>query len=148
MKVLVALVLAGALSAPVAAEDGKADLKKLQGTWKATSLKYNGKDHSVEGDKAIYMVFKDDVATVRASEAVKKEYAKIRVKLDTSTMPKILDITVVGGSQKDTVMEGIYKFDRDKLVICARILGKDRPTRFESPEGESIVLLEMEREKE
>ncbi len=149
MKSLIGLLMAASLLlAADAVSDSKADQKKLQGTWKATSAKFNGKDSSVDGDNALAAVFKDNVATLRASEAVKKAYAKVQVKLDASTMPKCIDITVLGGTQKDTVFEGIYKFDGDKLVLCVKLLGKERPTKFESPEGENIVLMELEHETE
>jgi uncharacterized protein (TIGR03067 family) len=91
--------------------------------------------------------FKGDEAVVEGNDAVKKEYAKIRVKLDLSTMPKSMDITVVGGVQKDAVIEGIYELKEDELKICAKVFGNDRPTGFSSPEGSSIFLLVLKRQK-
>lgn len=126
-------------------DPAKRDLDKLQGTWTATAVTYNGKDFLAESKAGLRFVFKGAEATVEASEAVKKEYAKIKVKLDPSTMPPIMDITVSAGTQLDAVIEGIYELKTDQLRICARVLGKERPTEFASPAGSSIVLLVLKR---
>src|SRR5262249_28395891 len=102
----------------------KGEIKKLQGVWKTAALTYNGKDFLADGKLSINFVFKGDVATIEANDEVKKEYAKIRVKLDPSTTPKIMDMTVLGGVQKDTVIEGIYELKGDELKICAKVFGK------------------------
>ena len=92
-------------------------------------------------------VFKGDQASVEGNAAVKKEYAKISFKLDPSTTPGCVDMTIGAGVQKDAVIEGIYQLKDDELRICARVFGKDRPIEFSSPEGSSIVLLVLKREK-
>jgi uncharacterized protein (TIGR03067 family) len=78
---------------------------------------------------------------------VKKEYARIKVKLDPSFDPHLIDITVGAGLQEGAKIEGINSLKDDELKICARVLGSDRPTEFDSPEGSSIVLLVLKREK-
>jgi uncharacterized protein (TIGR03067 family) len=142
--VLVAALLAGA-DAPK--DTAKGEVKKVQGTWKATSLTYNGKEVPVDGKRKIRLVFKGDTASVEADKSTKKEYAKVKFAFDPSTKPRCVDLTVVGGVQKDTTMEGIYELKGNKLKLCVKVLGKERPTKFESPEGESIALIEFERVK-
>ena len=95
----------------------------------------------------IALEIKEDVITVRAGEEVKKEYTRVRIKLDPSVNPRILDVTVVGGAQKDSVLEGIYQLKDEELTICAKVLGKDRPTKFESPAGESVVLIVLKKQR-
>lgn len=151
MKRLACLLLLVGAGFGVAADNDdavKKEVAKLQGTWTATSLRWNGKDMGTEGKLAIQFVFKDDQATVKSSKDVEKEYAKITFKLDPSTSPAIVDMLVSAGVQKDAKIEGIYKIKDDELTICAKVFGVDRPTEFESPGGSSIVLLVLKKEKQ
>ena len=75
------------------------------------------------------------------------EYARLKVKLDPTTSPKLFDITVGDGIQKGAVMEGIYELKGDEFKVCAKVLGNERPTEFASPEGASVVLVIFKREK-
>jgi uncharacterized protein (TIGR03067 family) len=123
----------------------KKEIEKLQGTWSVSELTYNGKDHS---KLKFNFVFKGNEAVVEGDDKIKVEYARIKVKVDPTTMPKLFDITVAGGTQKDAVMEGIYEFKGEELRICAKVFGKDRPAEFASPDGSSIVLMVLKRAKQ
>jgi uncharacterized protein (TIGR03067 family) len=122
------------------------EVDALQGTWNTATLTYNGKDVLAAGKGGFHFVFKGDEAAIEGNEAVKKEYAKIKVKLDPAVTPKCIDITVTGGVQLNAVIEGIYELKENELKICAKVFGKDRPAEFSSPDGSSIVLLVLKRE--
>jgi uncharacterized protein (TIGR03067 family) len=122
------------------------ELEPLQGIWTTSALTYNGKDFLANGKTGFQFVFKGDEATVEGNDAVKKEYAKIKVKLDQATTPKCIDITVTGGIQLNAVIEGIYELAEDEFKLCAKVFGKERPAEFASPEGSSTVLLVLKRE--
>lgn len=124
----------------------KKDLKAFDGSWTTASLTYNGKDFLEGGKNPLRFVFKNGEAVIEGSDEVKKEYAKIKVKLDPGTMPKTMDITVTGGVQLNAVIEGIYELKKDEIRVCAKVFGKDRPTEFASPAGSSIVLMTLKRE--
>jgi uncharacterized protein (TIGR03067 family) len=146
------LFFAAALTAAVAPAADKPDaakqeLDKLQGTWTTAALTYNGKDYFADGKPGFRFVFKGDVATVEGNDEVKKEYAKLRFKLDPEAKPRRLDLTVTAGVQKDAAIEGIYELKDDELKICVKVFGNDRPTEFEAPAGASIALLVLKREK-
>jgi uncharacterized protein (TIGR03067 family) len=130
----------------IGADDAaKKDQEKIQGTWETTAITYNGKD--LADEIKLKFVFKGKEATVEGNDEVQKDYAKFTFKLDPSTNPRCMDITVAEGNQKDTAIEGIYELKGDELRICAKVIGKDRPTKFASPEGESIALLVLKRVK-
>jgi uncharacterized protein (TIGR03067 family) len=148
LRILISLAfLAAAVHADEASDAAERELKKLQGTWTTTGLIYNGKDFLASGRSGFNFVFKGNEAAVEGNDAVKKEYAKIKVKLDATTKPMLMDITVAAGIQKDAVIEGIYELKDDELKICARVFGNERPTEFASPDGSSVVLLVLKREK-
>src|SRR5262245_32890999 len=147
MRSLCAGILLCSFLAAAAAQTGeeKKLLDALQGEWTVAGLEYNGKNMA---DKfKLVFVFKGNVASVEGDEAVRTEYAKLSFKFDPSTDPKCVDLTVLGGIQKDATMEGIYELKGDELRLCVKVFGKDRPNEFKSPDGSSIVLLTLKRAK-
>jgi uncharacterized protein (TIGR03067 family) len=132
----------------VAAEPdpAKKDVDALQGAWTVESLEYNGKQ--LKDKYKISFTCQGDVMTVVGDGKVRKEYAKLKMKLDPATMPKCVDVTVVGGVQNDAKMEGIYEVKGDELRLCIKVFGgMERPGEFKSPDGSSIVLLTLRRQK-
>ncbi len=126
------------------AKNAKKELAKFDGVWNVTEVKYNGKDHS---KLKFNFVFKGGEIVVEGDDKIKVEYARLKVKIDTTTTPKLFDLTVGAGIQKGADMEGIYELKGDELRICVKVFGKDRPSEFSSPDGSSIALLVMKRQR-
>jgi uncharacterized protein (TIGR03067 family) len=146
MRLACVCLLAGVAAGFAAEPDSvKKDLDALQGAWAVEGLEYNAKD--VKDTYKISFVVKGDVLIVEGDDKVRKEYAKLALKLDPSTTPKSVDLTVAGGVQKDAVLEGIYELKGDELRLCVKVFGKDRPTEFKSPDGGSVALLTLKRQK-
>jgi uncharacterized protein (TIGR03067 family) len=133
------------LLVPAVAQDAKKDREQLQGTWAPIKLIYNGEDLTNDNTVKFKLVFKGDHLTVKGTEEVEKEYAKLTFKLDTTAKPKLMDLAVKAGAQKDPV-EAIYELKKDELKICAMVFGKGRPTEFASPAGTNFVLVVLKRE--
>jgi uncharacterized protein (TIGR03067 family) len=146
LSLVLAAVLFVATGAPQD-DAGKKELEKLKGVWTTETIEYNGKQHEKLA-KQLRFVFQGNAATVEGNDQVKKEYAKFTFKLDPAATPRLFDLTIAAGVQKDAVMEGIYELKGDQLRICLKVLGQDRPTEFASPEGASIALLVLKREKQ
>lgn len=106
---------------------------------------HDGEDVTNDAKLQFKFTFTGNEATVEGNEEVKKEYARLKFKLDPSASPKQIDFTVALGIQKDAVIEGIYAIKGDELKICAKVFGKDRPTKFESADGSSVVMLILKR---
>jgi uncharacterized protein (TIGR03067 family) len=132
-----ALLLIGGAQA-----DEKKVLDELKGTWAISELTWNGKDYS---KLKFNFVFKGNEVVVEGNDLVKVEYARLKVKIDPATMPKIFDITVGDGVQKGATMEGIYELKGKELKICLKVFGKDRPAEFGSAAGSSVALLVLKR---
>jgi uncharacterized protein (TIGR03067 family) len=124
-----------------AATDAKKETAKFQGTWNLSALTYDGEEHKLK----FKVVFKGNEGVVEGNDAVQTEYAKIKFKLDPAASPKSMDITVIGGSQTDASMEGIYELKDDELRICAKVFGKGRPGEFKAPDGSATVLLVLKK---
>lgn len=137
-----------AVASPSLAEDKnpvKKDLQGLEGTWTIEGLEYGAKD--IKDKYKLTFTFKGNSMSVEGDDTVKKEYATFKLKLDPSTMPRCVDLTVSDGVQKDAVLEGIYELKGDDLKMCVTVFGKDRPTEFKSPDGGSVALITLKRQK-
>src|SRR5437868_2972240 len=102
---LVAVVL---LPLSIRAGDDKAvkkEIDKIQGTWIMAELRYNGRDLSGDDKSKFKLVFKGDTAIVEGGEELTKEYAKVSFKFDPAATPKVVDLKILSGSQKDSVIE-------------------------------------------
>ena len=130
--------------APAAEPDAaKKALADLDGDWTIESLVFNGED--LTGKVKLRFVIKAGVMTLKGDEAVEKDYLKIGLKLDPTTDPKCVDLTILDGGQKGTVMEGIAELNGDELRLCIKTQGSDRPTEFKSVENSAVALLKLKR---
>jgi uncharacterized protein (TIGR03067 family) len=136
--VLLALL---ALSAAVADEKTDADNKAIAGTWSPVSLEIAGEKRDASSEPgALPATFKEGKVLLNDKEI-------FSYKLDASTEPKIIDLTKLEDPDKDQVLEGIYKFDGEMLVICLWTGQgtKARPAEFSTKAGDNFVLVTLKR---
>jgi uncharacterized protein (TIGR03067 family) len=135
-----ALVLTASGGAGTLADD-KADLKKevkkFQGTWTFESSEAGGKKLPADQLKGLILTFVGDKHTVKKGDEVIQ--AGIQ-KLDPSSSPKAIDVTLTEGVNKGAVMLGIYEIDGDTLKVCFDAEGKKRPTQFKSAPGSATFV--------
>ncbi len=143
-----ALALGLCLAVSVRADDAtKKDHEKFQGTWTVVSAELNGEKLDEAITKGLKFIVKGDKFDVEGPEEVKKEYAKGTFKMEAGTTPKTIDIKVGEGDMKGETKEGIYELDGDNMKLCAKMVGKDRPSEFATKAGSEMVLLVLKREK-
>ena len=116
--------------------DEKADLekevRKFQGIWTFESSEAGGKKLPIDELKGLILTFEGAKHTVKKGDEVIQVGTQ---KLDPSKSPKTIDVTMVEGPNKGTVMLGIYEIDGDTLKVCFDPQGKKRPTEFKSAAG-------------
>jgi len=134
------------LLTPLAAggeEAAVAEIEKLQGEWKGISLEHEA--------RAVPVM--DGWGWTIAGTEIRLQYAptptKVALVVDPKHLPKALDMTGLEGKDKGKVSLCIYKFEADRLIICARIPSsqKGRPTEFKSEPGSESGLITLERVK-
>lgn len=142
---LAALVACGAVG-PVAAQlkdakdDVKAHLEKLAGTWKLEKEIRDGEERKKVED--IQLTFKGDKVTL--SEDGKAMEAT--VKIDPSTKPAEMDITLKEGGKEET-LQAIYELNGDTLQLAFNKEGGVRPAKFESAAGSKVTVATLKRVK-
>lgn len=142
-KQFVAALLFALSACSIAAADEKtdADNKAITGTWTPVSLEMAGEKRDAAGDPgALPATFKD-------GKVLLNDEAIFSYKLDASTDPRIIDLTKLKDPEKDQILEGIYKFDGEMLVIClwTGMGAKARPTEFATKAGDNFVLVVLKR---
>ena len=142
MKTLLAVAVAASLALVAGAQD-EAALKKekelLKGTWKFESVK------SEQGEKedlanATLTFSTDDKVEFKKGDEVKKATYTI----NPAGKPKEIDLKPV---DKDQTMQGIYRLEKDTLVICiTEGPNAARPNEFAAKDKNVLVTLKRVKE--
>jgi uncharacterized protein (TIGR03067 family) len=130
-------------------KDAKDDLKLLEGNWKVVALEADGKKAPPEALKGMRWTFKG--SELQPYNPGEKSGEKATVKLDSSKTPKHVDLAVLEGPQKGKTTEGIFKLEKDQLVVCLRdpeAAKKGRPKEFKTEADSGLGMITLERVKE
>ena len=154
LAVLLGLALAAPADPPEDKElsaEAKKELKKLEGKWTVTKeVTSNGEKENAaigRGDE-VTVEFKGNKVVIAAKEMFEFELST----LDPTVDPKILDLKALadkGPITKGTVIEAIFKFDGDNLILVGYAgEGKKRPANFDPPKDEGVGMWVMKRVKD
>ena len=120
----------------------KKDRDLMQGDWACDKMVRDGMALPDDAAQSLFRTVKGDAYTVHR---FREKAGAGTFKLDAGKSPKQIDIVPDGG--KAGTIEGIYKVEKDKLVLCIAGPKGKRPTAFESKEGSGVTLTEWVREK-
>jgi uncharacterized protein (TIGR03067 family) len=137
----IVLGLAVVVGAP-AKDASKKDVPSLVGEWTPTESLQGGKPHNPPAGTTITFTA-DGKVLLKEGNAAKPEEGIY--KIDAKKEPAEIDI-VPPDKDKGQPVNGIYKFEKDTLIMCV-IMGTGRPKKFESPEGSEIMLITLQRVK-
>jgi RNA polymerase sigma factor (sigma-70 family) len=120
----------------------QADKDRLQGSWAILSIHEDGKEPQGDEAERIKMhkfVFKGDKLTAKGEHSYS---------IDASKKPRHFNLIVEEGPEAERgTWQGIFELKEDRLTICLAPPNQDRPTVFESKEGEHTILMRLKREK-
>lgn len=148
-RVTTVVMLAVLVAGPAGADEPKpgmfqleqSDHAKLQGTWKAEKMVFDGANLLGGEVGKLTIEFKGLKAVPRFDGRIEKEGD---FKLNTGRKPKAVTVAFAGGPR----LLGIYDITGDTLKLCFSILQDgSRPTKFEAPSGSQSVLLVLKRQK-
>jgi uncharacterized protein (TIGR03067 family) len=130
-------------------DPAKDDLQNLQGTWLTVSLVSHGKTVVDEN-----LPPKPGPTTKVTYEGSKwrvivgdKTVATGTWKIDSTRIPKEIDIMDESGMINDKTKRAIYELEGDTFKYCIGLAGKPRPTEFSAKEGSDNALIVSRREK-
>lgn len=129
-----------------------ADLKALQGTWRGTSLIFDGDD--IPKDVASKQIFKIDagkakvlggLANLNGMYVATARTTEYRIVLGKAGDLHTIDL--VEPKEGGRKIPGIYKLEKGKLTMCLNYKNADRPKSFESKADSGVGVYEMEQAK-
>jgi uncharacterized protein (TIGR03067 family) len=126
----------------------KTELARFEGTWQVIGHETEGKPTDEDHWRTVQFVFKGDELTFLGDDVLSKKVAKIRLVVDPSTSPRVIDLKIVEGDFKGETLEGVYEIKDDVLRICFRNEEvKNRPLDFSTKAGANLVLFVLKRQK-
>ncbi|WP_164103718.1 TIGR03067 domain-containing protein [Candidatus Laterigemmans baculatus] len=133
-------VIGSPLTALATEQGADKDQEALEGKWVLTSVEGAGIMLSESELKRLPrgFIFENGTAKSFHGDAIRAEGT---YKTDPKTMPKQLDITLMppGTSEGETVL-ALYKLNRERLTLCNRLPGKERPAEFAANETTMIAV--------
>ncbi len=130
-----------ALLPTAAPADEKAELKKLEGTWKVVKIVNDGQEGDTEQLKDQRIIISGNKYTLKHPE----HSSKGELELDPDQNPAHMDASYATDSGETGRVECIYKIEGDKLSICWN--QDSRPSSFQAEAGSGNRLMVFEREK-
>jgi uncharacterized protein (TIGR03067 family) len=122
----------------------KADLEKIQGTYKMTSLEVDGKAVTEDKLKSSTLTIKGDKYIIQ----VKDQTFETQMILHPEKKPKTIDMKFLDGVNKDKMALGIYKFDDETFTMCRGLNpGQTRPQDFGTWPDTNTFLVVWKKEK-
>ena len=130
-------------------DPGKDDLQNLQGSWLTVSLVSEGKTVVDENQPpkpgpVTKVIYEGDQWMVKVGD---KTVATGTWKIDSTKIPKEIDILDESGLINDKTKRAIYELEGDTFKYCIGPAGKPRPTEFSAREGSGNALIVSRREK-
>ncbi len=139
---LLAVALGLVAAAPV--PEKKDDLKKFEGDWAFIRWEQSGQLLPEENLREAKWSVKGNKYTFEMG-LVSEEGT---IKLGPGKKPAAVDLTITAGPDKGKEQLGIYRVERDAIVLCLAPPGaRERPTAFAAPADNGHMLLTIKRVK-
>ena len=116
--------------------------ERLQGTWQLVSAKEHGREINRALAKLFLMKIKGKTLTleIEIPDAKEKIVQKVTYHVDLKKRHKVLRFGPNGRN-----IRGIYRLEKDRLIICSREDGRGLPTDFTCKVGSHRSLLIWQR---
>jgi uncharacterized protein (TIGR03067 family) len=142
LRTLVAVCLC---ASSICAQDPRAELEKQQGTWVAVSFRRDGQETPQEIVRTITRTVESDHVIWKRDG---KSFAGTTIIVDPGQDPKAIDVIPDGGPSRGKHVLGIYRIEKDKLILCMADSDQPRPREFKAEKGSRQTLMVFTRGKD
>jgi uncharacterized protein (TIGR03067 family) len=130
-------------------QDAADNPKLFEGSWKVVALEVNGRKAPPEALQGMRWSFHG--SEVQFVDSAEKAPSKASVKIDPGKTPKHIDLIGLEEPYKSKSMQGIFKMEKGRLVICLRTAEaakKGRPREFMTEADSGLGMITLERVRE
>ena len=126
------------------------DAKLIQGTWQGVEIGQSGTQAPAREARNNVLIFEGEELVMRSMDGPMDPMGRARFKLDPRQTPAAIDITPLDGPERGQTLPGIYKIEKNRLMIyvCPGEPGKiprQRPSGFSTRDGDGVHFLVLER---
>jgi uncharacterized protein (TIGR03067 family) len=116
-----------------------AELKPFDGAWRVTVIETDG--------QRIELAPEDGRLTIRGGRLT-ADGSVFTLRVDTTTDPKLMDLTQLEGPDAGKILEAIYRLEGNTLTLCVFTGGgvKVRPAEFTARAGSGCALFTLLRQ--
>jgi uncharacterized protein (TIGR03067 family) len=131
-------------------EAAKAEMKRMEGTWRGVSAISDGKTVADDRVKSVAITIKAEGTWIMSDGT---ETFDGTFTVDPGKTPKTANFVIKSGKSKDNTTLEIYEIDGDTMTDCyifvptGKESTKERPSKFASEAGSGHFLWVMKREK-
>src|SRR5688572_18667784 len=118
------------------ADTASDELQKWQGAWQQRTATIDGNAIPAADVAKVKFTVVGDKYTITTGDVVQSEGT---IKLDLTKNPKTVDFTETKGPNQGKSFLGIYTLTGATLKYCFGESGKERPTKFVSNQGYSLM---------
>jgi uncharacterized protein (TIGR03067 family) len=131
-----------AIPKPAASPKPGGPKTEFEGQWRMISGVMDGTPMKQSDVQWVRRITTGDETTIQAGS---QTLMKMTFTNDASTSPPTMDYAHTAGAHKGKRQQAIYRFDGNRLTVCAAAPGSPRPKTFESRRGDGRSLTVWER---
>lgn len=139
----VAVVVTTALTGCLEPDPHLKEKRALLGSWLVVYSEQAGENVNSMDLDGLDLIFEEGVIMRRELGSLQKTFS---YQIDPTQRPRAIDLTILSGPKQGRTDRGIYEIEGKVLRICIQE-DKDgpRPTKFVSPKGSTLSLVELRR---
>jgi len=142
---IASVALTGIIVSTFAAAQDVKGTRELQGKWQAVELETEGQPQDAKAVKAFKVGVFGDQMFFRASGTVSR---RATFKLDPSTSPHTITLTLVEGETPTRTVTGIYAVENGRWKLCFPNFDQQTkmpPREFKTRRNDGLILLVLAR---
>ena len=142
MQKIMCLFVVLFLQTSLVAADDKDQIEQFVGNWKVDVLTANGREMPEEFRNKLRLEFTKTKMVMKMDG--KDEDREMKFTLNAKASPKTITTTPLDGPFKGKPVTGIFKFEKEALILCLPNKPTDAtPKEFKSEKGASMALIKL-----